>query len=248
MKALICFIISFYLISCTEVVDKDNNPVSNDKPDGIIVPQEPIKEEPIKNENNDCEIEDKVIELEGPKKMWATSLKLPASGKFVKECHFITNKDKHVDFKPKSITEGIMIHIERECLLLKNIVKDFDCSKIKLGKYDKCWTPSEGGDIGEGSKGLSWQKEKLEPLEEMFGINMMWKSGHRPKPGTKFLLQANGKSIVVYSGHETGPGSNRNIGGASMAIHHLLGIDNQSIVKISYLKNQALDLGPINCN
>lgn len=241
MKKFIIALSCALIFGCTPVVDEKNNPIAEvPTPVDVPKPQTPSKK-------NVCELSDFKVELVGPKKKWNLTVQMPFVGKFVGECHYVTALDKQIKTSPKSSTDGIQEHLDRECLIYQTTVQNIPCDKIFNDKWDKCWTPSEGGTIGEGAVGIDWQKKSLMATHEMWGMNMMWGPGQKPKPGTRFLLSFNGKSVVAYAGNETGPGSNEFLGGVSPAIHAYLGANNSSQIVISYLKDQTLDFGPINC-
>lgn len=209
--------------------------------------KESVKDSALNSTNSSCEMIDYKVDLVGPKSKWKYTVQMPFIGKFVGECHYVTSLDKQIKISPKNSSDGIQDHLDRECLIYQTTVENIPCDKIFKDKWDKCWTPSEGGEIGAGSIGLDWQKKNFLPSEEMWGMNMMWGKGQKPKPGTRFLLSFNGKSVVAYAGQETGPGSEEWLGGVSPAIHAYLGASNSSQIVISYLKDQTLKFGPINC-
>ena len=77
---------------------------------------------------------------------------------------------------------------------------------------------------------------------------MMWAKGERPARGTKFLLTANNRNVVVIAGYETGPSSQQYLGGITREVHHWLGTSSMDIIKVQLLEDQTLALGPLNCH
>lgn len=180
---------------------------------------------------------------------WNRKITLPVKGKFVEESHYVTNMDK---FKGNRLfannkTENIDDHLERSYELYKKYDPEMTFDKLFRSSWNKVWTPAESGKIGQGSVG-EIQTKKLTPEMEMWFLTMMWASGEKPKIGTKFLLQANNKSVIVITGFETGPGQKKFIGGITREVHAWLKTNNSSEIKISYLKNQDLPIGPVLCD
>jgi len=83
---------------------------------------------------------------------------------------------------------------------------------------------------------------------EMWFLTMMWDSGERPKPGTKFILKANGRSLIVVAGYETGPSSSKFLGGVTPEVHKYLGTTSNSDIWIDLLSDQSLPIGPVKCS
>lgn len=167
---------------------------------------------------------------------------LPATGKFVLESHLASTADAFSGRAfPRSNTENIQAHLTNSCLILKMISKDVPCASVYNTKYHKEWTPPEGGKAGQGSVG------DLKPAlrEEMFGMNMMWKT--KPAPGTKFLASYNGKNVVVVAGYETGPRDAALLGGFQGEVFYFLGASSSSQITLAKLKDQAAAPGPISC-
>ena len=192
-----------------------------------------------------CESEKMSIKHVGPKGKWERVVELPSRGKFVAECHYVSTSDVHMKKSPISTFDGIALHLENECKIYQSQVGKIDCEKLFKDKWDQCWTPSEGGEIGVGAIGFEWQKKNLKHEQEIWGMNMMWE--RPPKPGTKFLVCNGDKCVVAYAGHETGPGSQEFLGGISSATQFYLNATNETELSISYLKDQSLDFGPIEC-
>lgn len=180
---------------------------------------------------------------------WSRTVTLPASGRFVEESHFVTTQDIFPNGRlfANTVTEGIDAHMQRSLVLYKQYDATKTFAQLFQFSYQKQWTPAESGSIGQGSIGNS-QTQTLTPEKEMWFMNMMWAPGTRPAIDTKFLVSANGKKIVVVAGYETGPRSQTFLGGLTPETHAWLGTNNNSIITVSYLKNQATPVGPIDCN
>lgn len=169
---------------------------------------------------------------------WAKTITLPVVGKFVVESHYATVSDKFGGGRqfPNNDTEGIYAHLKRASEVL-GVSPEILFESV----WERKWTPPENGKAGQGAVG----DQKPTDEQEMWQGNMMWANGHKPTPGTKFLVEANGKACVIQMGFETGPGEQKFLGGFVPEVHWFLGTDNSSQVKLSYLKNQSVPLGPV---
>lgn len=217
-------IVSFITFSCNSSDDDPKSPVAKK-----------------------CETTPKTIK-QGFRSEWSRTVELPASGKFVEESHYVTTNDFTNGSWPTSKIEFIDEHLQRSFQLYKKYDSNIKFEGLYKNYWQKEWTPEEGGHFGQGSVG-EVQKSELTPEMEMWFMTMMWASSNdRPARGTKFLLQANGKSVVVIAGFETGPGSESKLGGITREVHKWLGTNNNSTIKVSYLKDQTVAIGPINCN
>jgi hypothetical protein len=179
---------------------------------------------------------------------WHRSITLPASGRFSEESHYVTNQDKFikVDF-PFNSTDSIFAHLQRSYLLYKRYDPSATINDLYQNSWNKVWTPSEGGEFGEGSIGNK-QLKLLNPETELWLMTMMWSNNSMPKTGEKFIVSANNRSVVVVAGYETGPLSADFIGGLTSEVHSWLKTNNKSIIRISYPKNQNIPIGPITCS
>lgn len=179
---------------------------------------------------------------------WQRTVNLPTSGKFVEENHYVTQLDKfdNQELWPKTITDKIRQHLERSFLQYQSFDPKMTFDQLYSKQWNKEWTPEEGGYFGQGSVG-EVQRKELSPNDEMWFMTMMWASESKPKRGTKFLLKANNKSVVVIAGYETGPSSKDHIGGITREVHAWLGTNPSSSIEVSLLKNQGLKAGPTNC-
>lgn len=179
---------------------------------------------------------------------WSREVTLPATGKFVEESHYVTTRDEFTERSfPNSKDERINEHLELSFELYKKYDSTITIEELYPKSWNKVWTPQEGGHFGQGSVG-DVQLNELKPEMEMWFLTMMWDIGHRPKRGTKFLLRANQKSVVVIAGFETGPGSERFLGGVTREVHAWLGTGNSSEIEISKLSDQNVPIGPVKCN
>lgn len=177
-------------------------------------------------------------ELVGEKLVLANqTVTLPATGQFVLESHLLTKEDGAG--WPTTITDRIDTHLKRSCEALKMA----DCKAIYSSTYHRQWTPAEGGRIGQGSVG------ELRPtvLEEMWSGNMMWTGKNKPKPGTRFLAQANGKSVAVVMGFETGPKDKKWLGGLQGEVLWALKATSKTAIRFGRLKDQGVTPGPVDC-
>ena len=180
---------------------------------------------------------------------WSRTVTLPATGRFVEESHFVTTQDIFPNGRlfANTVTEEIDAHMQRSFVLYKQYDANKTFAQLFQFSYQKQWTPAEAGSIGQGSIGDS-QTQTLTPEKEMWFMNMMWAPGTRPAIDTKFLVSANGKKVVVVAGYETGPRSQTYLGGLTPETHAWLGTNNGSLITVSYLKNQATPIGPIDCS
>jgi hypothetical protein len=181
-----------------------------------------------------CDVVSETLQLANQK------LALPATGKVVLESHLATTADSFAGGRafPQNDSESISEHLARACALLP---KGTDCAKAYASKWVKLWTPPESGKAGQGSVG----DLKPSPLEEMWSGNMFWTAANKPKPGTRFLAQRGGKSVVVVMGYETGPRDASFIGGLQGEPINYLG--SQDGIRLARLKDQSLDPGPLTC-
>ncbi len=179
----------------------------------------------------------------GFKNKWKKDVILPAKGKFVCESHYATTEDEYSDGRPfpRNQTEGIDLHLGRSFQLLKQLKPGLKISDVYPYSFHKVWTPAENGLCGQAARG----NLKPTPEQEMWQGNCMFRAGELPKPGTKFLVQANGKSCVIQMGFEIGPGSEKYLGGVTPEVHWWLGTNNDSEIKLSFIENQSTPLGPV---
>jgi hypothetical protein len=184
---------------------------------------------------------------------------LPASGKFVLESHLATTADLFPSdgntTKPglfPKITfaigkrkigsdELIRQHLDREWTEYRKFFPVVSFAALFDNTYVKQWTPAEGGKPGQGSVGNT----RPSVAEEIWIANMLWASKAKPKPGTRFLMTAHGKRVVVVMGYETGPEGHEFLGGAQGAVVKALGMKNNDIAEIACLKDQRVPVGPV---
>lgn len=192
------------------------------------------------------DFETKVIHHRGTGGDWERTVTLPKQGKFVEESHYATKQDhfpgnNNPNF-PKSATEGIDQHLRRSAQLYQKYDPSSDVDTLYQTNWQTVWTPPEGGLHGQGSVG------NLKPTvaEEMWLMTMMWASANeKPSPGTKFLISAKNRQVVVVAGYETGPGSQEFLGGVTREVHAWLGTNSHSSLEIRYLKDQSVPIGPV---
>jgi len=179
---------------------------------------------------------------------WQREIELPAKGQFAQESHYVTTNDRFNN--ERLFANAVTENIDRHLLVGYHIYKEFDPAITQAALYEetweKEWTPAESGSIGQGSIGER-QKSLLYPETELWLMTMMWAKGERPEVGTKYVVWANGKAVVVVAGFETGPRYERYLGGLTPEVHHWLGTDAYSEINVAYLKDQTLAAGPIKC-
>ena len=180
---------------------------------------------------------------------WSRTVQLPATGRFVQESHYVTTQDDFPGSRlfANTVTKNITPHLQRSYNLYKAYDPNKTYSQLYASSFQKEWTPAEAGAIGQGSIG-NIQTQYLTPEKEMWFMTMMWAPGTRPAIDTKFLLSANGKKVVVVAGYETGPRSQTYLGGLTPETHAWLGTNNTSQITVSYLADQSIPIGPIDCN
>ncbi len=184
---------------------------------------------------------------------------LPATGKFVLESHLATTADvfpadvnsaKPRLFPKSTFTigkqkigsdEGIKQHLNREWIEYRKFFPATPFNELFDNTYVKQWTPAERGSPGQGSVGNT----RPSAAEEVWIANMFWSAHGKPKPGTKFLMTAHGKRVVVVMGYETGPEGREFLGGAQGAIFKALGMKNHDVAEIACLRDQRVPVGPV---
>lgn len=180
---------------------------------------------------------------------WSKTVEFPVTGKFVLESHYVTKEDSFPGGRlfANTSAENIQAHLDRACELYQNAVSpDVPCAKLHSSSYERVWTPAEKGKIGQAARGDRQAKE-LTAWDEMWQGNMMFDGSKMPPVGTKVLAQAKGKSVVIQLGWEQGPGSTAWAGGMTPEAHFYLGSGNEAPVTWSYLKDQSVKTGPVNC-
>lgn len=258
MKYLILVVIALGIYGCEEkkvevAQDVEKSPIIELIVEPQLPPTEVIKEEesspvvaptptptPVAKVNP-CELAPYSVKLGN--KEWQKDIDLPATGKWVLESSLSTKEDLFPEGRlfPKDNFENIQAHLNRSCIELKKM--GLGCN-IHSNKYVKQWTPPEGGKAGQGATG------NLKPsvVEEMMTCNMMFRSGSKPKPGTKFLMTREGVSTVINMGYEVGPRSKDWLGGCQGEVFEALGGSSNRTISIGYLKDQKVPYGPIKCN
>jgi hypothetical protein len=178
---------------------------------------------------------------------WNRTVTLPSQGKFVAESHYVTTKEVFEGKTwPSAKDEGIENHLKKAFEAYKKHDPKARFEELYASPWQKEWTPAEGGAFGQGSVG-DVQLKELSTEMEMWLLTMMWAKGERPERGTKFLLSANDKSVVVIAGYETGPASQDFLGGITTEVHHWLNTTSDSEISIALLADQTLPPGPVNC-
>lgn len=174
---------------------------------------------------------------------WAKTITLPAVGRFVCESHYATTADMFGSrLFPNSVSEEIAEHLHRSIVELRKYEPNVATTDVFNASWKNQWTPPENGKAGQGAVG----GKKPSVIEEMWQGNMMWaSSAAKPKPGTKFLVEANGRKCVIQMGYETGPGEESFLGGLVPEVHWYLRTNNSSLIKLSYLADQTTPLGPV---
>lgn len=170
---------------------------------------------------------------------WEKTIMLPQTGRFVEESHYSTSEDDH-GF-PHTVSEKIDTHLHRSFALIKQLFPEAIFETVYKQSWQKQWTPPENGLAGQGARG----EVKPTVEQEMWQGNMMFAADSFPPAGEKYLVEFNGKSVVIQMGFEIGPGEEKYLGGLTREVHFALGTSDESQIKISYLKNQDLPLGPV---
>jgi hypothetical protein len=195
-----------------------------------------VKKDHSKNiESGKCKTVSKEYEMQYGK------ITLPATGKIVEESHYLTTSDPN---KVKCNDCLIEDHLANSCFELKKIGLCSDIYSFYKSKWQKEWTPAEGGgEIGIGAT-TKWRPTVT---DEMWQGNLYFKK--LPPLGTKFIFTnvKNSKSVIVHMGYELGPNKKHGIAGLTTEAFRYLQLDQNSLVTIGYIENQEIGLGPINC-
>jgi hypothetical protein len=180
---------------------------------------------------------------------WSREVTLPMAGRFVEESHYVTTEDNFPGGRlfANSLNERMERHLMNSLESYRKFEPSITFDELYGQPWQREWTPAERGEIGQGSIG-SLQTELLFPDKELWLLTMMWAKNQKPVPGTKFLMRANGKSVVVIAGFEIGPGDKKYLGGITREVHKWLGTDSQSRIEISLLKDQSGKSGPVICS
>lgn len=254
---LICWTIFFglflFCFSCEEVPKGETQDIKEEEgQDSILEEEESINYSLKRIREDSCFCETDTIKhaytLGDEAWHWSREIVLPLEGQLTEESHYVTSNDKFPEGRLFATTQDE--NIQQHLNVSLSIYRDFDPTVTAEELYGRFWqrewTPAERGKIGQGSVG-DIQVEELNPAMELWLINMMWADGERPEIGTKFLLEANGRAVVVVAGFETGPRDEMYIGGVTPEVHHWLGTNRSSNIEVSYLKNQRFPYGPVNC-
>lgn len=180
---------------------------------------------------------------------WEREVHFPDTGRFVEESHYVTTLDDVPDHGgfPTRPAQDIHEHLVRSHMYYLALVDStMPQDSLYSQPYHRVWTPAEGGRIGQGALGDA-QLELLDPWSEMWLITMMWAPGQRPEPGTRMLLRANGRAVVVVAGFETGPASEQFLGGVTPEVHAWLGTDHESEIEVIWLEDPDVIPGPVIC-
>jgi hypothetical protein len=145
---------------------------------------------------------------------------------------------------PGTQNEKIADHLARSCARLQHLGARAGCEDVYRTHDHRLFTPPEGGKAGQGSTG-----DRKPPIEEeIWVMNMMFRTGHVPPPGQRWLVSANDRFVVVVAGWEVGPGKQDWLGGMQGEVHWYLGTNNDSQITIhGSLKDQTMLPGPIEC-
>lgn len=196
-----------------------------------------------------CDVVQSTIkhELKTGNTPWERAIELPAVGKFVEESHYLTAGEKFTNKQwPSGKRDKIQAHLKKSFKAYKKYDPTVKFSDLYSQPWQREWTPSEGGHFGQGSVG-EIQRSELSTQMEMWFLTMMWAKGERPARGTKFLLTANGKNVVVIAGYETGPSGQQYLGGVTREVHYWLSTSSKDFIKVQLLENQTLTPGPLKC-
>jgi hypothetical protein len=198
----------------------------------------------VKTLARSCAVSPLVIHRRG--NGWEDEITPPITGRFAVERHLVTLEDRFgKEPFPKTPTEGIEAHLARSCGKLQRLGARPDCSDVyifpKLGEF----TPgSDDAAIGQGARGT----HKPPANEEMWLIDIAFAPGHRAPAGQRWLLSANGRSVVAVVGYEATPVLWKYLGAAPPELHWYLGTDDESQITLQGpLKDKTLAPGPIVC-
>jgi hypothetical protein len=175
----------------------------------------------------------------------------PRSGVFVQEDHYATTDETFApgnSLFPDTVSEDVTSHLQASCDLLHNTYGftslSHNCTEVYITTDENQWTPAEGGRVGQGAVG----NNKPTAIQEMWQGNLMYASGAKPAPGTKYILSHNGKSAVVSFGFEVGPSSQSYLGGLTTEVHWYLGDNTSANITMGRAADQTLAYGPVTCN
>jgi hypothetical protein len=191
-----------------------------------------------------CEVVSHVIERRGHG--WEDTTALPATGRFAVEAHLAAREDVFgKELFPKTGAEGIEPHLQRSCAKLQPLGARPDCSDVYLSQDLRQFMPgSDDARIGQGAAG----NHKPSADEEMWLVDVPFAPGHRARAGQRWLVSANGRSVVAIVGYEARPLLWQYLAGAPPELHWYLGTDDESKITLSGpLKDQSLAPGPIVC-
>lgn len=197
-----------------------------------------------KRKARSCEVSPLTIERHG--NGWEDKITLPATGRFAMEPHLAAREDVFgKEPFPKTVAEGIVPHLARSCAKLQPLGAQPDCSDVYLSPELHQFMPgNDDAAIGQGARGT----HKPSADEEMWLIDMAFAPGHRAHAGQRWLLSANGRSVVGIAGDEARPLLWKFLGGAPAELHWYLGSDEETqITLLGPLKDQSLAPGPIVC-
>lgn len=245
MKAL--FVFATIFSGCNGPEKEKNDPVptpistKEQSPDPIQASPAPIQikaptpiKQPVKNK---CETKVEKINL-----INRSGFSLPATGFMVEESHYLVKGDSF----PKSASDGIESHIQKNCSLLRKFIPDLDskCTPVYKNSWERVWTPAEGGKVGQGARGMNFPSRE----EVIWQANMFFAKGFLPTPGEKWLVTnvATKKSVVVNMGYEVGPRDSKWIGGLVPEASYVTGGAGAKVT-LGRLIDQHVSYGPINC-
>jgi hypothetical protein len=174
-------------------------------------------------------------------------LALPAVVSVVIESHLASREDTFPGKRlfPSAKEERMGLHLVRSCQLLLKFLPETQCSLVYSDPSAQVWTPAEGnGTFGQGSVG------DLRPpaVEEMWSGNMNWVGADKPTAGSRYLVTAGDRSVVLIMGYETGPSDARHILGVQPEVAFYLKVKNDARVKVERLVDQKASPGPVICN
>jgi hypothetical protein len=146
---------------------------------------------------------------------------------------------------PKTLVEGIESHLSRSCGKLQPLGAQPDCSDVYLSEELRQFMPGDDdGAIGQGARGT----HKPTADEEMWLVDLAFAPGHRAHASQRWLVSANGRSVVAVAGYEARPVLWKYLGGATAELHWYFGSDDTTqITLLGPLRDQSLAPGPIVC-
>jgi hypothetical protein len=184
----------------------------------------------------------------------------PLEGFFAEESHGLTVDHQisdGIDGWPDSRSIGMTAHLDMHAKVLEKYglkvdeVYDFTLTRMKDKggvyrelPYRRVWT----GMNEKGQFAGMWSRKDKPTIEaETWTFNQAWTfDSAKTWYKRRFLLCAKGRCVVAIA-HENGPSDTKWMGGVQPAIAHYLDVKNTEKIRVSWLVDQTLPLGPVLC-